>query len=259
MTQTRPEALARLTAIRAFLAAFARRRAARTVDVPGGFAELNDDFAHSRADNRLVVDGPVDPRALPGLADEALGHLPHRLITVLHEETGVLGAPGLLAAGYASATHLVMLHTGRVPEGGGAAPVGLDVLRAALVRRWRGFLPDADDETIRQLVERRRLRARGADTVHFVASRTRAGEAASWADLYLDPARGVAQIEDLLTAEEHLGEGHGNAVLAAALRLAADAGCGTRFLLADEDDWPRHWYGRHGFTAIGRVLEFERA
>ncbi|WP_349372228.1 GNAT family N-acetyltransferase [Streptomyces sp. G-G2] len=134
----------------------------------------------------------------------------------------------------------------------------LDALRAPLALRWRGFVPGADDELVQQLVDRRGARHRGADTVRFLAARTPGGEVASWADLYLDPASGTAQIEDLVTAEAHLGHGYGDAVLAAALRGAADAHCGTRFLTADAADWPRHWYARRGFVPVGQVHVFER-
>ncbi|MEU8434399.1 GNAT family N-acetyltransferase [Streptomyces sp. NPDC029216] len=244
--------------ITAFLTAFARRQAARTVDLPCGFAALDDEFALSYANNHLVVDGAAEPEALPALADEALGHLPYRLITVLDDETGKACAEPLLRAGYTHSTYLVMLHGGPVPEAGGAEEVDLEAIRVPLARRWRGYLPDADEEVIRQLVDRRARRRRGADSVHLLGARTAEGEVASWADLYLDPASGIAQIEDLITSELHLGRGYGDAVLAAGLRRAADAGCGTRFLTADAADWPRHWYERRGFSVIGRHHGFER-
>ncbi|MYS35116.1 hypothetical protein GT025_13460 [Streptomyces sp. SID4920] len=40
--------------------------------------------------------------------------------------------------------------------------------------------------------------------------------------------------------------------------LPADEGCDTRFLTADATDWPRHWYERRGFSAVGRLHCFER-
>ncbi|MFJ9594305.1 hypothetical protein ACIRS3_16225 [Streptomyces virginiae] len=46
--------------------------------------------------------------------------------------------------------------------------------------------------------------------------------------------------------------------MATALHLAAEAGCGTRFLTADATDWPRHWYERRGFHVIGHSHVFER-
>lgn len=244
--------------IRAFVAAFARRQAARTMELPGGFAALDDAFPASHGDNHLVLDGAVEPEALPALADEAMAHLAHRAITVLDDATGTACAGPLIRAGYTHSTELVMLHTGPVPEGGSAEETGLDAFREPLARRWRGFLPEADEESVRQLVDRREARRRGADIVRFIGSRTPEGQVASWADLYADPASGIAQIEDLITSEEHLGRGHADAVLATAVRQAADAGCATRFLIADADDWPRHWYVRRGFTVIGRFHSFAR-
>ncbi|MFF4325312.1 GNAT family N-acetyltransferase [Streptomyces sp. NPDC001591] len=248
----------RIPQITAFLSSFARRRAARTVPVPGGFAALDDEFALSYANNQLVIDAATDPEALPGLADEVLGHLPYRLVSVLDEQTGAACAGPLLRAGYTHCTYLVMLHGGPVPAGGRSGEVDLDALRVPLARRWRDFLPDVGAEVIRQLVERRETGRRGAADVRFIGARTPEGEVAAWADLYLDPASGTAQIEDLVTSELHLGRGYGDAVLAAALRAAADADCATRFLIADAEDWPRHWYERRGFAVIGRSHGFER-
>ncbi|MEU4732714.1 GNAT family N-acetyltransferase [Streptomyces sp. NPDC023588] len=247
-----------LQPINAFLAAFARRQAARTVDLPGGFAVYNDAFAHSRANNQVVIDTAVDPEALPAVTEEALGHLPHRLVSVLDDEVARACAEPMLRAGYTHSTYLVMLHEGPAPAGGAAEEVDLDALRIPLTRRWRGFLPDVGDEVLRHLVDRRETRRRGADAVHFIGARTESGEVASWADLYLDPVTGVAQIEDLITSQAHLGRGYADAVLSTALRWAADGACGTRFLTADATDWPRHWYARRGFRVIGHSHCFER-
>ncbi|MEU4834555.1 GNAT family N-acetyltransferase [Streptosporangium sp. NPDC023615] len=247
-----------LQRINSFLSAFARRQAARSVDLPGGFAVYDDAFAHSRADNQVIIDTVVDPEAVPAIAEEALGHLPHRLVSVLDDEVGTACAQPLIRNGYTHSTYLVMLHAGPAPAGGPAEEVDLDAIRIPLTRRWRGLLPDVDDEVIRHLVDRREARRRGADIVHFLGARTEEGEVASWADLYLDPATGTAQIEDLITSEDHLRRGYADAVLTTALRLAADNDCGTRFLTADAADWPRHWYERRGFSVVGHSHCFER-
>ncbi|MFD3550086.1 GNAT family N-acetyltransferase [Streptomyces sp. NPDC058655] len=168
------------------------------------------------------------------------------------------GDSGTVRAGYTHSTYLVMLHAGPVPAGGPADEVDLDAIRIPLARRWRGLLPDVDDEVIRHLVDRREARRRGADVVRFLGARTEEGEVASWADLYLDPATGTAQIEDLITSEAHLRRGYADAVLTTALRLAADKDCETRFLTADATGWPRHWYERRGFSVIGQSHCFER-
>jgi GNAT superfamily N-acetyltransferase len=247
-----------LQRINSFLSAFARRQAARIVDLPGGFAVYDDAFAHSRANNQVIIDTAVDSEAVPAIAEEALGHLPHRLISVLDDEVGMACAEPLVQAGYTHSTYLVMLHAGPVPASGPAEEMDLDAIRIPLTRRWRGLLPDVDDEVLRHLVDRREARRRGADVVHFLGARTEEGEVASWADLYLDPATGIAQIEDLITSEAHLRRGYADAVLTTALRLAADKDCDTQFLTADAADWPRHWYERRGFSVIGHSHCFER-
>ncbi|MEU4409068.1 GNAT family N-acetyltransferase [Streptosporangium sp. NPDC023963] len=247
-----------LQRINSFLSAFARRQAARSVDLPGGFAVYDDAFAHSRANNQVIIDTTVASEALPAIAEEALGHLPHRLISVLDDEVGMACAQPLIRDGYTHSTYLVMLHAGPAPASGAAEKLDLDAIRIPLTRRWRGLLPDVDDEVIRHLVDRREARRRGADIVHFLGARTEEGEIVSWADLYLDPATGIAQIEDLITSEAHLGRGYADAVLTTALRLAADKNCGTRFLTADAADWPRHWYERRGFSVVDHFHCFER-
>ncbi|MFC7344047.1 GNAT family N-acetyltransferase [Saccharopolyspora griseoalba] len=249
---------AALQRINASRAAFARRRAARSAEVPGGFAVYDEAFARSRADNQLIIDGAVDGEALPAIAEGALGHLPHRSITVLDETVGAAVADPLRRAGYVGSTQLIMVHVGRVPTGGSTEVVDLAELSVPLELRLRGMLPDAEDEVVRQLVDRREARRRAAEAVLFLGARTRDGELAFWADLYLDPATGTAQVEDLITAEPHLRRGHAGAVLNTALRLAADASCGIRFLIADAQDWPHQWYERRGFSVVGRSHSFER-
>ncbi|MCG6499735.1 GNAT family N-acetyltransferase [Kitasatospora sp. A2-31] len=254
-----------LQRINGFLAGFARRQAEHTVDIPGGFAVFDDRFAESWSHNQVVVDrAGGDPDALPGLVDEVMGERPFRLVSVLDGEFGEACVAPFERAGFLHHTYLVMLHTGPVPadrpagSGPTAEDVDLEAIRAPLSTRWRTLLPEAGDDVIDMLVDRRRTRWRGATRVQVLGSRAENGEVAAWGDLYLEPTLGIAQIEDVMTAGDHLRRGHADAVLATALRRAAAAGCGTRFLIADADDWPRRWYERRGFTAIGRSHGFQR-
>ncbi|KAA6219323.1 GNAT family N-acetyltransferase [Streptomyces filamentosus] len=255
---------AELLRVHRFMAGFHRRRAARTLDFPGGFAALDDAYAHSRGDNHAMVTGPTDPEALPGRLDALLGHLPHRLAYVLDEELAGACRGPLEAAGYTTGSTYVMRHTGPVPAHGGAREVGLDALRAPVAASWRDLLPEVSAEVVDHLVERRAARLRAGD-VRFLASCTEGtegaegGEPAAWADLYLDREEGIGQVEDLVASREHRGKGHAGRVLDTALHLAAEAGCGLRFLTAHTADWPHEWYRRRGFTAIGTVHVFERA
>ncbi|MFI8961234.1 GNAT family N-acetyltransferase [Streptomyces sp. NPDC053493] len=248
-----------LRRIHGFLSDFTRRQAERTADFPGGFAALDDTYALSRGNNHVLVDGEPDPEALPALVDEAMAHLPHRTVHIPDATVAKACAEPLARAGYTCRTLVVMRHDGPVPELGGAREVGLPDLREPLTESLRRLVPDIRDDVLRVLVERRETRRRGADDVRFLASHDEFGQVASWADLYIDPATGIAQIEDLVTAEAHLGQGHAGVVLDTALRTAAEAGCTTVFLIALADDWPRHWYARRGFVPVGEIHTFEQA
>jgi GNAT superfamily N-acetyltransferase len=241
-----------------FRMSFARRQAAVLTEVPGGVAVLDPEYPASYEHNQVIVGRAVVPGEVASLADKALGHLPHRQVTVLDDIAGAACAPALAAAGYTHDIELIMTHsdTRVVSAEPTAGEVTFPELRPAVVRQWRVMMPGAGDAVIGQLADRRPVRLRGADQVRFLAARDEEGSIAAWADLYLDPAAGIAQIEDLVTAQAHLRRGYADAVLAAGLRQAA--GCGLVFLLAYADDWPHTWYARRGFTVIGRSHSFTR-
>jgi hypothetical protein len=246
-----------------FLLSFARRQAAVVREVPGGVAVLDPVYAASHehnqllVDGQLIIDGAVAPAGLPALADEVLGHLPHRRITILDDATGLACAPVLAAADYRHDVEVVMTHAGGPPATDRVAEqVSVAGLRPALIRQLCAWMPQAADEVIYQLADRRTARLRGADEVRILAARDPEGIIASWADLYLDTAAGIAQVEDVMTADTHLRRGYADVVLATALRQAAD--CDLVFLLADAADWPRTWYARRGFTEVGRCHVFTR-
>ncbi|MFE9424938.1 GNAT family N-acetyltransferase [Kitasatospora sp. NPDC006697] len=250
-----PDLLHRITAFRA---AFARRQAAELVELPGAFAVRDPGFFRSQEHNQLIVDAPdADPALLAELAAQTLGSQRQYRITVLDEALGEHATPTLEAAGYTRETVLLLARetAGCIPPDPAAHPVALaGELRAAVLRQQLEW--GLDQELARQLTDRRTARLRGAEEVLLLAARTPAGEIAAWADLYLDRSSGLAQLEDLVTAGPHRGQGHGGTVLATGLALAAAAGIPELFLLADAVDWPREWYARRGFTECGRGHSF---
>ncbi|MFJ2705034.1 GNAT family N-acetyltransferase [Streptomyces sp. NPDC087428] len=247
-----------LQRIAAFRLSFARRQAAVVTEVPGGVVVLDPEYGESYEHNQLVIDGSPDPAGLPALAETALGHLRHRQITVLDDRTGIDCAPALTADGYTHVTELVMTYAGSVavPDPP-AQTVAIDDLRPALVGQLRRWMPEAEDAVVSQLADRRTTRLRGAEQVRFLAVRDEEGTVGSWADVYCDVPQGIAQIEDVVTADTHVRRGYADTLLATALQHASD--CGLVFLLADPDDWPHTWYTRRGFTPIGRFHVFTRA
>lgn len=248
--------------VTSFRAAFARRQAAETVELPGAFAVRDPEFPQSQEHNRLIVDAReadtayADPAVLPELAVRGLGPRGPYRIAVLDAALGERAAPVLAAAGYHREGELILGRdtTGCALPEPAAQPVELAELRAAVFRQqldW-GF----DEDLARQLTERRAARLRGAEEVLFLAARTPDGEIAAWADLYLDRSAGLAQLEDLVTAVPHRRRGHGDTLLATGLALAAAAGIPWLFLVADATDWPRAWYSARGFTEMGRSYSF---
>ncbi|MFE7525434.1 GNAT family N-acetyltransferase [Kitasatospora sp. NPDC057542] len=244
--------LARVTAFRA---AFARRQSAdlsELPELPGVFAVRNTEFVRSEEHNQLIVEGPgTDPAVLPELAARWLGRRRRHCITVLDPEPGERAAPVLAAAGWERESVVILARPtdGCVLPEPAALPVELSEVREAVLRQQREW--SEDEELVRQLTDRRTARLRGAERVHFLAARTPAGEVAAWGDLYLEPAFGLAQLEDVVTGSQHRGAGYGDTLLATGLALAAEAGIPQLFLLADAADWPRAWYGRRGFVEIG--------
>lgn len=246
-----------LQRIAAFRVSFARRQAAVARAVPGGLVVLDPRYAASHEHNQLIIDGAAAPAGLPALADEVLGHLPYRRVTVLDDATAAACAPAFAAAEYRHDVELVMTHAGAAPAPGvPAEAVTVAELRPALIRQLCAWMPRAPDDVIDQLAGRRTARLRGAGQVRFLAVRGADGAIASWADLYLDPDQGIAQVEDVVTADGHTRRGYADTVLATALHQAA--GYGLVFLLADAGDWPRTWYARRGFTPVGRSHVFTR-
>ena len=246
-----------LKRITAFRLSFARRQAPVVREFPGSVAVLDPRYAASHEHNQLIVVRAPEPGDLIALAERALGHLPYRRITILDDATATASAPALTADGYVHDTELVMTHSGAAPVPASLADaVTVPELRPALIRQLCAWMPQASDAVIYQLADRRSARLRGADQVRFLAARDENGTIASWADLYLDPAAKIAQIEDVMTAEPHTRRGYADTVLATALREAA--GCHLVFLLADAGDWPRTWYARRGFAPIGRSHVFTR-
>ncbi|GAA1416701.1 GNAT family N-acetyltransferase [Catellatospora coxensis] len=236
-----------------FQRASQRRQAERVVDTPVGFAVFSGRYRHSYDHNKFVVTGGDVPTVLDTaerlLADEGLQH---RYIVVHDEQLGEALAPALIEAGHTHERNVLMRHDGRAPERRTADVVdeiALDELRASDHESWLAELPQASAEAIGHLVERRVTRLRAAPQVAFLGVRE-GGQVVARADLYVDAAAGVAQIEDVHTQPDHRGRGLAGAVLATGLQRARQAGCDLVFLEASADDWPRRFYARIGYQEL---------
>jgi uncharacterized protein (DUF952 family)/ribosomal protein S18 acetylase RimI-like enzyme len=236
------------------------RRASRVVDVPGGTAVADPAFPHSRDDNRLLVTGllsadEVEERAT-GLTTALSWTTP--AVTLLHPDAGPV-ATELSRRGWNLGTTVLMARWGPFPA---VAPGRAEVVPQADVhalweRSWREDLgPDEPDleEVVQQLVDRE-LRNDRVVRVVDVAVRED-GEVVAAAQLRIDGA--TASLESVLTDPAARRRGHGTALLELALATAGAAGCDLVVLDAAADDWPRHWYARHGFTEAGHTWDAVR-
>jgi ribosomal protein S18 acetylase RimI-like enzyme len=146
---------------------------------------------------------------------------------------------------------LVMLHRGPVPA---AKREAVEVGREALEPLRRGRIlnqPWGSPEVADQLLGARTALEQRV-TVRYFAS-LEGDSVAAGADLYLGPPD--AQIEDVSTEPELLNRGHGTAVVVAAMAAAQEAGADFVFLVADAEDWPKDWYSRLGFEAVGHYVK----
>ena len=237
---------------RALFSSVRVRRAAEVLDVPGGVAVLDGRFPHSYDDNRLLLSSPVDADTVESAAGEVAA------AAGWHHRPATLDWPGaedvareLVRRDWDAGELRVMARSaGAVPGGDRAEVVEQRAVHPLWERSWRAELPHAGpelDEVVGQLIDREH-RNDAVVAVHDLAVRE-AGRVVAAGQLRIDGA--TAAIESVITDPAARGRGHGDAVLARAVTLAAEAGCDLVVLEADADDWPRHWYARRGFTDVG--------
>ncbi|GAA4347660.1 GNAT family N-acetyltransferase [Angustibacter luteus] len=231
-----------------FLLELGRREGTSWEPVQGGIAILHEGFPFSHEHNRLLLTERVPWDVAVAEAERVLGAagVAHRRIDWL------AGGPGGVDAAWDLSHTVFMELVGDVVGGpGSAAVVPFESLRDAMREDWRGWVPDADDDELDQIVDRRRATAAACDlTWHAVLVD---GEPLTWCDLRLLEVDGalVGQLDELLTLPEHRGHGYGRAALTHATLTAVAAGATSVFMEADRDDWPRELYSRMGFVVRG--------
>ena len=114
--------------------------------------------------------------------------------------------------------------------------------------------PDRLDEVVAQLVGREHRNDLVVAVTDVVVREE--GRVVGAGQLRVDGA--TAAVESVMTDPDARGRGHGDAVLAKILTLAAEAGCDLVVLEADAGDWPREWYARRGFRVVGSTWDVSR-
>lgn len=245
--------------IMAFENRFAKAQASDVVDIPFGFAVLQEQFPHSHYHNRIAVTSSASAADMIAAAEDVLGGagLGHRYISV-DDRLGDDLTADFAAAGYEHETIATMIYSGPEIELASheVSVVSLDAVRPTIIRDWRVTIPDATDEVLRQLADRKALSAPGVELALLAVHD--GDEIAAHADLYVDRVDRIAQFEDLVTGTDFRGRGYGGALLHDALRRGRQAGSELFFLTADLNDWPHDWYQRFGFVDAARAHHFSR-
>lgn len=224
----------------------------RTEPSPVGIAVFDERLPTRWDSNYLYVERQTTP---DGLVAE-LERLGRKQAIVPNEELGAALAPVLVERGFRVDRHVVMAHRrapDRAPDLSRVDEVGHEELRPLRTREILGQ-PWGSERTAEVLLSAKPLIAERVNARFFAARED--GEIVSCTDLYQDG--GIAQIEDVATSPEHRNHGHASAVVLRALEEARAAGADLVFLVADDEDWPKDWYAKLGFDAVGRYYKFVR-
>ena len=248
----------RLARALAYFTSLPIRRAVGVGDVPGGVAVLDPDFAYSRDNNRLLLTEPVDAGTVEAATAEVSGNAgwPHRAATLLWPDAGPV-ADELARRGWDAEELLLMARPAAVtPDGDRAEVVDQREVHELWERSWRRDLAGTRDldRVVGDLVGREHLNDRVVAVSDVVVREE--GRVVAAGQLRVDG--GTAAVDSVLTDPTARGRGYADAVLSRSLGLAAEAGCDLVVLEAAADDWPRHWYARRGFEALGSVWGVSR-
>lgn len=227
----------------------AGRVATRVVALPFGVARICPDLPRIYSASGVEVTGPVAGGDLLRTTESVFveaGLRHHRRIHTAVAEVARSVGPVLEAAGWARERLTYMAHDRRprpVAAASGFAVVDIDTWAPAA----RRFVADEGwgrDPAVQDDMAMRDRRMAARIDVRFVL----AGDGSAGCRVYRHGP--IAQVEDVYVLNDARGRGLGRGLLACALHQCRDAD--VVFLVADADDWPRRWYGRAGFSAVGR-------
>ena len=229
-------------------------------DVGPGWLARSLSLPEVRAVNLLHITRPASPRELMALADEQQAMLAFRRLRVEPEATALELAAAVTGAGWRVDREVYMALMGQptTPSAGAEKVVELsDPQVAKLMRRWlKEDFPDVEPSRLDQVDEYSRREGKLWAERSFGILDDR-GEPASITKLRL--RRGIAWVEDVYTVPEERNRGFARALVTHAATLARAAQPELTFIIADDNDWPKHLYESLGFRPVGVVWAFHRA
>lgn len=229
-----------------------------TIPSPLGHAVLTPELPLRHDSNYLYLERANDAAEAVAEAKRTLGADGRDWFSIMtfDEELGARLRPQFATLGWRTIRHVFMAQL-RQPEKQPDLSRVEEVDEASLRPGRRADLlaqPWCYPALAEQLLDSKLHLAKRAET-RFFAVRD-GGEIVAWSDLYL--AQGVAQVEDVATAEEHRGKGYASAVVLRAAEEGRKAGADLVFLVADDEDWPKELYRRLGFDPLGLIHKFSQ-
>ena len=237
--------------------------------VQGGYAALTPSLPLVWDDNFVMFEAPEEGRPslsaerMAEIADEAhrAAGLAHRTVMTTDPDEDERVEPGFRRLGWEVEGDVVMVLRSE-PEG----PPRMDVsavphpveLRRSILREdedFRKLEPERRDALIEQLIESEgRLNAADGDS-WFVAD----ADGAPASVTRLVTHQGYGFIDAVGTLRSARKRGLARATVQAAIQESLDRGNELTFLIAEEDDWPRHFYERIGFAQVGTFRTFRKS
>jgi ribosomal protein S18 acetylase RimI-like enzyme len=208
--------------------------------------------------NYLIAD-QLDGASAQALIDaaeriQAVLGLSHRRVNVDDQAAALRMMPDFEARRFVAERFVIMVHQ-RTPDRA-VATEGIEEVEWARIRPARAaerqHAPWAYPELVQQILAKQELTARLVNTRYFAACVD--GKVVASCELRTE--NDIAQVETVETLPAFRGRGLARAVVSTA--LAAAAGHGFVFLVADHDDWPQHFYRRLGFETVGIESRFLR-
>lgn len=223
-----------------------------------GVAYLDEECPDRYYSSFLLVETEQDDVTADALVESAeriLGgaDLRHRMIVVNDDRVAERLQPAFAGLGYTASWDVVMCHRHRPDRDGGVTVDEVPFAEVrALIREMYRQDPDVADELADGFTEQQGKKERTIGARFFVGNVD--GRRVGNCELYVDGLD--AQVENVGTLEEFRGRGVARSVVVRAVEAALEAGARHIFIVADDDDWPKHLYVRLGFEEIGRTGRF---